>query len=421
METADGQGQSPSVRHALLKLFGARSAAAIRTGANTMLAAMQKTLWPRRRPLSARRVCIYRIGNIGDTVCAIPALYSIRCAYPNARLTLVSSPGRRGIVGAADLLGGASWLDDLFVYYSDELESVRERLRLLRELRSRRFDVWIELPVVNAGMGTLIRNIAAAQAAGVRWAGGWELGTIEFAAQAQAEIFHYCDEVERLLGLVKRLGIEPFTGAVALPIREQHHRAALALMSNCGVAGRPLIVIAPGAKRAPNRWPAERFAEVGRYLMRAGFCVAVVGGADDDGVCAGVAGGIGCDAFNAAGRLSLLESAALIARSMMVICNDSGVQHLAAAVDTPSLSLFSCRDLPGIWYPHGRANRVIRKRVPCHTCLCQRCPFDNRCINMITADEVISEANRTLWAIQNGGCDSMRSDYVRTAHASRAR
>lgn len=420
MEAADEQEQSGSEQNALLTLVGARSAAAIRAGANAILAAMQKTLWPRRRPLYARRVCIYRIGNIGDTVCAIPAIYSIRHAYPDARLTVVSSPGRRGMAGAADLFDGASWLDDLMVYYSDEVESARGRLQMLRELRSRRFDVWIELPAVNVGIATLMRNIAVAKASGARWAGGWELGTIEFAAHSQAEVFHYPDEVDRLLNLVKRLGIEPHSGFAALPIREHHRRAALDLMNSCGVGGKPMIAIAPGAKRAPNRWPADRFAGVGRYFVQAGFCVAVVGGGDDEYVCGQVANGIGGGAFNTAGRLSLLESTALLARAVIVICNDSGVQHLAAAVDTPSLSIFSCRDFPGIWYPHGIANRVIRKRVQCHTCLCERCPFDNRCINMITTGEVVAEADRMLRTIQNGANDSTQSDSPHNGAMSRA-
>jgi ADP-heptose:LPS heptosyltransferase len=62
---------------------------------------------------------------------------------------------------------------------------------------------------------------------------------------------------------------------------------------------------------------------------------------------------------------------------------------MAGAVGTPCISLFSARDMPNKWYPHGSRNLVLRKWVDCHTCLTEKCPYDNLCMNMITVDEVI--------------------------------
>ena len=115
-------------------------ARAVRSCANALLHGAAGCAWPRQRPLDAKRVCIYRIGNIGDTACAIPAMHAIRRAYPDAHLTLVTSPGKAGSIGARELLEGVSWLDEIVVYHAEDIATARGRLGLLHNLRARKFD-----------------------------------------------------------------------------------------------------------------------------------------------------------------------------------------------------------------------------------------------------------------------------------------
>ena len=72
------------------------------------------------------------------------------------------------------------------------------------------------------------------------------------------------------------------------------------------------------------------------------------------------------------------------------------MQHLASAVGTPCISIFSAWQMPGKWYPYGEQNVVLRKWVPCHTCLLETCPYDNRCIKLVATDEVIAAADAKL-------------------------
>src|SRR6202167_3778787 len=137
----------------------ALAARALRASGNAILSGAARCVWPARRPLDAQRVCIYRIGNIGDTACAIPAMYAIRRAYPAAHLTLVTSPGKLGTVGARELLDGVSWLDEVVVYHAEDIATARGRLGLLRNLRARKFDLWIELPAVAASLTRLFCNL----------------------------------------------------------------------------------------------------------------------------------------------------------------------------------------------------------------------------------------------------------------------
>ncbi len=379
----------------------ARAAQYLRAAANLFLRIVRKCLWPAAQPLTPERVCIYRIGNIGDIACAIPAMHAVRAAFPHARITLITSPGRIGTPGARELLDGAAWLDEILVYHGEDIATVQGRIKLFGELRQRRFDLWIELPAVAATLPTLIRNMAVAWASGARWGFGWQYERMHFAAAAQSEFIAFPDEVERLAAIVEAGGIAVREISFPIVLTGELVRTVDDALNSARLS-HPLIALAPGAKLEPNRWPPERFVEVGRHLERQGCAVVIVGGAADAALGEQIARGIGAAAQSLAGRTTLLESCEVLRRCSLVVCNDSGVQHLAAAVGTPCVSLFACRDFKGKWRPHGAQHAVIRKWVECDTCFLDKCPYDNRCIKLIEVGEVITAADRKLAELDAG-------------------
>ncbi len=374
----------------------ALAARALRASANAMLSGAARCVWPRRRPLEAERVCIYRIGNIGDTACAIPAMHAIRRAYPAAHLTLVTSPGKLGSVGARELLEGVSWIDEIVVYHAEDIATARGRIELVRNLRARRFDIWIELPAVAAPLATLYRNLMVARSAGARWGFGWHYEP-RVAAQAQSLFLEFPDEVERLLEIVRAGGFAGGDAEFPLELSDSNRRTVTDLLAKAGVdKGAAMIAFAPGAKLEPNRWPVDRFIEVGINLAARGYAIVVLGGASDAPMCEKIAKQIGRNAASLAGKTTVRDSCEVLARCVMLICNDSGVQHLAAAVGTPCVSLFTRREFPGMWWPHGSQHVALLKKVECHTCFLDVCPYDNKCIKAIGVDEVIAAASRVL-------------------------
>ena len=250
----------------------------------------------------AERVCIYRIGNIGDTACAIPAMHAIRRAYPAAHLTLVTSPGKLGSVGARELLDGVSWIDEIVVYHAEDIATARGRLELVRNLRARRFDIWIELPAVAAPLVTLYRNLMVARSAGARWGFGWQYEP-RFAAQAQSLFLEFPDEVERLLEIVRAGGFAGGDAEFPLELSDSNRRTVTDLLGEAGVdKGAAMIAFAPGAKLEPNRWPVDRFIEVGINLAARGYAIVVLGGASDAPMCEKIAKQIGRNAASLAGK-----------------------------------------------------------------------------------------------------------------------
>lgn len=382
----------------------ARAALMLCAIANAMLTVLRRCLFPRAMPAEVHHLCIYRIGNIGDIVCAIPAMYAIRRAFSKAEIVLVTSPGARGMPGAVELLSNVSWLSDITVYYREDIRGLRGRLRWIAELRRRRFDVWIELPVENANCCTLVRNMIVAWVAGARSGRGWLLDRLKLFARAQSEVISFPTETARLLALAADLGIPtpaPAHAEFPLELGALERGAVDAMLAKCSVGRGPIVALAPGAKREPNRWPATRFAEVGRHLAARGFYIVLLGGVGDALASESIARSIGACVVSLIGVTSIRESCEVLRRCELLVCNDSGAQHLAAAVGTPCVSIFSCRDFPGKWFPQGNRHTVLRKWVECHTCLLDHCPYDNRCIGLVTADEAIAAANTILASAGN--------------------
>lgn len=386
----------PSRVRRRVRLLQAYFVAALYVLVNSLLRALRILLWPRRRPSDAQRICIWRNGFIGDTVVALPAMDAIRRAYPRAHLTLLTSPVEGKFPGAKELLANSRLFDEIHVYLKSEVTGFRNRIEFIRSLRRRRFDIWFDLPQELAGPFNQLRNMLLARLTGARWGyGSGFVTTIKFWVQAQSEFLRFENEVEKLLGIVRKAGIQlgnEVRFPIELTLEEQN--------SVDGLLGKAiihrLIAIAPGAKMTLNHWPADRFAMVGRHLVSRGFTVVVLGGIADATICRAVAAGIGDGSINVAGRTSLRESCEVLRRCSMLICNDSGVQHLSSAVGTPCISIFSSHQIPGKWYPYGAENIVLRKWVKCHTCYLQSCPNDNRCLKLTSADEVIAAIDSKL-------------------------
>ena len=348
-------------------------------------------MWPRRRPLRAERICIYRIGAIGDLVCATPAMFAIRRAYPQAHLTLLTTPGKyRGARHAEDLLGAAAWIDQIITYDLEQIESIAARLELGAKLRAHKFDLWFDLTLDRARFSRMLRDMMLARLLGTRWAYGWRLEHLGFAARAESKVKEFPDEVERLAEVLRGCGIEG-DAAVFPPLADQLKDATQhPLPSDPKLAGLPLIAIAPGARRPCNLWPLDRFAAVSAYLAARGATVVLIGSADDRVMCEQIRSRSGNHPTNLAGKLSLPESCALLRRCDLLICVDSAPQHLAAAVGGRCVAIFSQRNPRRRWYPHGDQHRILEGAVECHSCLLDLCPYDNRCMKQITVEQVLA-------------------------------
>jgi heptosyltransferase-2 len=149
-----------------------------------------------------------------------------------------------------------------------------------------------------------------------------------------------------------------------------------------------LIGINPGSTYGTAKcWFSERYLELARRLIRrADATIILVGGKDNTPLINHIASNLDGRIIEAVGK-DLLHLAALVKRCHLFITNDTGPMHIAAAVGTPVVAIFGSTN-PVTTSPLGNGHRIVRKRVSCSPCLKRECPEDNRCMELISVDEV---------------------------------
>jgi len=350
-----------------------------------------------RIPDNVRRILIFRPGNIGDIMCAIPAMIAIREKFQQAEIVLLSSPGEAGMPGAEEILREADFLNDSIVYYQNDIDSIKNVFNLFQKIRVRKFDLFIELPRNMARMRTLLRDIIFAKSIGVKYAFGFEVNTIRLFRRFQSKYMHFDTEVQRLLKVVARDGIQTDKAKFLLAISENDKETVQDFLRS--LPEKNLVALNPNGKRQTNIWPLERFAQTAKWLIQhSNVMVLIIGGAGDKERTKALEAMIPQNAIDVAGRFSILETIELLKHCMFLISNDTGPVHMAAAVDTAVVDISSARDFKNKWSPYGTRNIVLRKEPRCHTCLREQCE-DRRCLKDIPVGEVIEAATRV---IENG-------------------
>jgi heptosyltransferase-3 len=150
------------------------------------------------------------------------------------------------------------------------------------------------------------------------------------------------------------------------------------------------VAICTGGKLTSKLWPWERYAEVGRWLIeRHGLFPVVIGGPEDREIGQKLVTEWGMG-LCAAGQLNVREreSAALMENARFYLGNDTGVMHLAAAVNIRCVAIFSSRDWPGIWEPYGKGHKVLRHDLPCSGCKLSVCNQKLECLTNISVEQV---------------------------------
>ena len=330
----------------------------------------------------------------GDIVVAIPTLVAVRDRFPGARITLLTSRGAGHLPGARDLLRGARCVDAIEEYPIAETRSARGLLRLVRTVRSLDPDLFVMLPPVLSSLRAVARNQLFAWACGARFASGLQVDLLDLWLRDQARVLgERPREVDRLLSSVRELGVSTSQVRFELPEPSDVERRDIAALVNA--IGGPFAAVCPGGKQFGHLWPVERFGAVGaRLRSEASLRLVAIGSETERAACEQTLALAGGD-VDVSGRLSVLGTAELIRHARLLVTNDTGPMHLAAAVGTPVVAVFSSRDLAGRWYPYGPGHEVFRARMVCDQCLLAPLRTDH-CVREISTEDVWGGCQRVL-------------------------
>jgi ADP-heptose:LPS heptosyltransferase len=331
-------------------------------------------------------IVIFRALQLGDMLCAVPALRALRQAYPKAHIALIGLPWAARFVERY-----AHLLDELIVFpgavgFPEQQETDAHLPAFLGALRERRFDLAIQLH----GSGGVANDIV--EGTGARLNAGFLKPDEALRAGVFMPWPDDLPEPARYTALMERLGIEVRTLDLEIPVTKEDERECDALVDAFAIELNKLILVHPGAQLPSRRWPVERFGEVARALSDAGWQVAVTGSAAEAPLTARVTRGAGAHAIDLAGRTSLGALAALVAKARLIVCNDTGLSHVAAAMRTPSVVIASGSDTRR-WAPLDHARHSVLADWPaCRPCAFRECPYQHECALNVSVPSVLDVA-----------------------------
>jgi heptosyltransferase-2 len=339
------------------------------------------------------RIVVRGTNWVGDAVMTVPALREIRRLFPDAHITLATRSWAEG------LFEDAEFLDDLMVHEGSGLRSV---IHQVREWRRRSFDLAILLP--NSLETALVASLAGIPLrVGYATDGRQRLLThpldLPESRSSQHEVFYYLNIIARLEWLVKRdqsfLNTQP---DASLEISESRKLAARGLLLSSGITdGRRLIALCPGSINSrAKRWPVDRYATLAdRFIDEYGADVLLIGSAAEKEVSLEVSGRMRNKPVMLTGKTELKDLVAVLSLVDLLVTNDTGPAHIAAALGRSTLVIFGPTN-PLTTRPFSPFAEIVRQPPDCAPCMLRDCPIDHRCMTAITPDDVFERARGML-------------------------
>ncbi|MCS6805265.1 MAG: lipopolysaccharide heptosyltransferase II [Acidobacteriota bacterium] len=337
-----------------------------------------------------RNILIRGANWLGDAVMTIPALREVRRIFAQARITMWTKQSLH------DLFTGTDLVDDVLPAQGDSIGLQA------RSIRAGAFDLAI-----------LFQN--SFRAALVTWLGRVPLRCgyqtygrgfllthpipVDPALRLRHQVIYYLNLVAQLeRAMVGYTDVDCANPNVHLPVRPELRREGLRLLAEHGIdRSYKLVLINPGATNSrAKQWHAERFAAVADQLLSRGDShVAIIGAPEEARLAQMIAQQMLRHPTILTGRTTLRQLLAVMSYADLLISNDTGPAHLAAAIGVPTLVIFGPTEY---WAtrPLAECATVVRQPVGCAPCMLRECPIDHRCMTRITINDVLTPATAIL-------------------------
>lgn len=335
-----------------------------------------------------RRLLCVRLDSLGDVLMTTPAIRAFRESIPGCRVTLLTSPS--GAAAAAHV----PEVDDSIVFEAPWMKTASPGpdLRLLAQLEARRFDAAVVFTVYSQSAlpaAYLCRLAGIPLRLGHCRENPYHLLTHWVPDPEPGRLVRH--EVERQLALAAAVGCETADRRLSFAFTEREAGKVELL----GVR-RPCVVVHPGASAPSRRYPPESFAAAMDLLAARLDCeIVFTGDAGEAPLIEGIRGRMSAASRSLAGELSLGELGALLARADLLVSNNTGPAHVAAALGTPVVDLYALTNPQHT--PWLVRSRVLFHDVPCRNCYKSVCPLGhNDCLRRVEPERVAAAAAELL-------------------------
>jgi lipopolysaccharide heptosyltransferase I len=316
------------------------------------------------------RILIIKPSALGDVATTLPLLCDLKAAMPGAEIDWLIHPGYSPLIEGHDALH--EWIafdrKNLAAWWYKP-SAAKRFTGLLRTLRDRQYDVVIDAQ-------GLLRSGFLARMTGAK-------RRIGFAHAREGATLAYTDKVSLPEEGKKMVAVDRMR-ALGMPLGTDLSRKAefrMLVQSDARrvaaeALGGAYVAVVPGARWDTKRWPIERYAEVVRKMLDSGERVVLLGSPDEAGLCGEIASSLNpaqaANLVNFAGNTNLVTLIGLLSRARLVMGNDSGPLHVAAALGVPVIGLYGPTP-PEFVGPYGQMQNVLRHEVPCHPCRRREC------------------------------------------------
>ncbi len=338
-----------------------------------------------------RRVCVVRLGGMGDILLATPAL---RALSAHLARTQADAPAIDFLVGRGmgEALEGIPYLRRIVEFDKNGREARPGHfLRFLRDLRAERYDLFVNF---HPSVKTFLMAAAS---------GAPRVITFRKDRRRQPDTGRVRHAVDDFSKELRPLGIGRVPDRRLDFFVPETARERVRLLLEAEGIGREdrLVVVNPAATRDINRWPPEKFRAFLDALASEmpHVRLAITGGPGDVELARGIAEGTRARVADFAGRLPVKELGALLARADVVLTADTGPMHIASAVGAPLVVLSGAADPDRTGPLHPRDLVVINRALPCVPCQGRHCARgDIACMTQLPVDRAVDAVRRRLEA-----------------------
>jgi ADP-heptose:LPS heptosyltransferase len=352
------------------------------------------------------RILIYRLGSLGDILVAFPALHLVERAFPGSeRRLLTSFPPHAKAAPSSAILENTGLIHGYF-RYTYGTRSLKELLALWWQLFRWRPDALIYMGGTRS-VASAKRDALFFRLCGIRkLIGVPDTEDMQYPRRTNDPVTGEIVlefEAERLVRNLLLLGDPKLDDPASwcLHLTSTEREKALAVLAPAG--DRPVIAVSVGTKMQAKDWGQDNWRALLARLatLYPDHALALCGVKDERATSEFAASGwkasSGAPVINLCGELTPRESGAVFERAVLFIGHDSGPMHLAASVQTPCVAIFASRNIPRVWFPYGRAHRVLYHHVDCEGCNLETCTVQKKkCILSITVEETLAEIQRLL-------------------------
>lgn len=291
------------------------------------------------------KAAVFRALQLGDMLCVIPAVRAFKMHYPDSDITLIGLPWARDFA-----IRFSRYFSSFIAFpgYPGLIEQPYDPVefgRFVSLVNEKQFDLLIQMH----GNGSVTNKVVGGLSAKIR-AGYFEKVNKNKDEKLFMEYPDGIPEVERHLQLMEFLGVPVQSKELEFPITEEEWAGFEKLFD---IKPGEYVCIHPGARDERRRWAPENFAHIADEIINAGLQVVLTGSASEVEVVGKVKSAMRHPTIDLSGKTELGVLAALIENSRLLVCNDTGVSHIAAAVGAPSVVIFLVSD-PKRWAPFDR-------------------------------------------------------------------